>query len=430
MPWLRNLVYLLVLLIAAPKLIYSAIRLGKYRQGLAAKFLGLVPRLSRSANQRRIWFHAVSVGEVNMLQPLLQEIQQREPDCQCVISTTTLTGFQLAQKKYAPHTVFYCPLDFSWAVKTAIRRIQPDLVVLVELELWPNLIHYAAAHSKVIVVNGRLSEKSTRGYRRLGWVVKQTIRQIEHISVQNQEYYDRFLQIGATQQQLTITGSIKFDGAQSDRQNEATQKLATLAGILESDRIIVAGSTQVEEEEVSLEVFQALSSTYPQLKLIIVPRHPERFEEVAQRIEKRGLSFARRSTMDQPLPTTMKIILVDAIGELGAWWGTAHIALVGGSLGKRGGQNMIEPAAYGVPLSFGPNTRNFRDIVEMLIQQDAARVIHNQQEFQQFVVDCLEKPEFASALGDRARQFVQKHQGATRRTVDILVTLLPHSQPH
>ena len=426
MPWLRNLVYLLVLLIAAPKLIYSAIRRGKYRQGFTAKFLGLVPRLSRSANERCVWFHAVSVGEVNMLQPLLQEIEQREPHCQCVISTTTLTGFQLARKKYAPRTVFYCPLDFSWAVKTAIKRIQPDLLVLVELELWPNLIHYGSRQSKVIVINGRLSEKSTRGYRRLGWILKQTIRQLEQISVQNQEYYDRFVQIGATPQQLTITGSIKFDGAQSDRQNEATQKLVTLAGIQESDKIILAGSTQVEEEEVSLEVFQRLHRTYPQLKLIIVPRHPERFEEVAQRIEKSGFHFSRRSEMDQPLPSTMKIILVDAIGELGAWWGTAHIALVGGSLGKRGGQNMIEPAGYGVPISFGPNTRNFRDIVEMLIQQDAARVIHNQDEFQQFVVDCLEKPEFARGLGERAKQLVQKQQGATRRTADILVTLLPH----
>ncbi|MDE0819454.1 MAG: 3-deoxy-D-manno-octulosonic acid transferase, partial [Pirellulaceae bacterium] len=212
MPWLRNLVYLLLIVLLLPKLIYSAVRHGKYRQGFAEKFLGFVPRIHIDAKKRCIWFHAVSVGEVNLLQTLIQEIEQRDPQCQCVISTTTRTGYELARKKYAPRTVFYCPLDFSWAIKTALRRIQPKLLVLVELELWPNLIHFAAQQTKVVVVNGRLSANSTRGYRRLGFMIKPTVRQLNHIAVQNDEYYQRFLSIGAAITQLTITGSIKFDG--------------------------------------------------------------------------------------------------------------------------------------------------------------------------------------------------------------------------
>jgi 3-deoxy-D-manno-octulosonic-acid transferase len=424
MPWLRNLVYLLLIVLLLPKLIYSAVRHGKYRQGFAEKFLGFVPRIHIDANKRCIWFHAVSVGEVNLLQTLIQEIEQRDPQCQCVISTTTRTGYELARKKYAPRTVFYCPLDFSWAIKTALRRIQPKLLVLVELELWPNLIHFAAQQTKVVVVNGRLSANSTRGYRRLGFMIKPTVRQLDHIAVQNDEYYQRFLSIGAATTQLTVTGSIKFDGAQSDRQNERTVELKRLAGISDTDFVIVAGSTQVEEEKISLSVLLKLLPEFPQVKLVIVPRHPERFNEVARTIEHTDLLAGRRSTITKPVDPSTKVILVDAVGELGAWWGLADIGFVGGSMGKRGGQNMIEPAAYGVTVCFGPNTSNFRDIVEMLLANSAAQVVHNESEFEQFVLAAIHDGTKANEMGQRAKQFVVEQQGATTRSVDILFSLL------
>jgi 3-deoxy-D-manno-octulosonic-acid transferase len=407
-----------------PKLIYSAVRHGKYRQGFAEKFFGFVPRTQIDASKRNIWFHAVSVGEVNLLQTLIQEIEQRDPQCHCVISTTTRTGYELAQKKYAPRTVFYCPLDFSWAIKAALRRIKPNLLVLVELELWPNLIHFAAKQTKIVVVNGRLSANSTRGYRRLGFIIKSTVRQLDHIAVQNDEYYQRFLSIGAAATQLTVTGSIKFDGAQSDRQNERTVELKRLAGLSDNDFVIIAGSTQVEEEEISLHVLQQLLPKFPQLKLVIVPRHPERFDDVARAIERTNLVSARRSTITKPVDPSTKVILVDAIGELGAWWGLANIGFVGGSMGKRGGQNMIEPAAYGVAVCFGPNTENFRDIVEMLLADIAAQVVHDQTEFEQFVLAGINDPTTVHNMGQRAKQLVHEQQGATMRSVDILFSSL------
>jgi len=424
MPWLRNLVYLLLIVLVLPKLIYSAVRHGKYRQGFTEKFLGFVPRSQIDVSKRCIWFHAVSVGEVNLLQTLIQEIEQRDPQCHCVISTTTRTGYQLARKKYAPRTVFYCPLDFSWAIKAALRRIQPDLLVLVELELWPNLIHFAARQAKVMVVNGRLSANSTRGYRRLGFIIKPTVRQLDHIAVQNDEYYQRFLSIGATTAQLTVTGSIKFDGAQADRQNQQTVELKRLAGISNTDFVIIAGSTQVEEEKISLHVLQQLLPKIPQLKLVIVPRHPERFEDVARAIKQTGLRSARRSTITKPVDPSTKVILVDAVGELGSWWGLANIGFVGGSMGKRGGQNMIEPAAYGVAVCFGPNTTNFRDIVELLLADNAAQVVHDQNEFEQFVLATINDPTQANKMGQRAKQLVHEQQGATTRSLDILFSLL------
>ena len=275
-----------------------------------------------------------------------------------------------------------------------------------------------------MVVNGRLSANSTRGYRRLGFMIKPTVRQLNHIAVQNDEYYQRFLSIGAAITQLTITGSIKFDGAQSDRQNERTVELKRLAGISDTDFVIVAGSTQVEEEKISLAVLLKLLPEFPQVKLIIVPRHPERFNEVARAIEQTGLLVSRRSTITKPVDPSTKVILVDAVGELGAWWGLADIGFVGGSMGKRGGQNMIEPAAYGVTVCFGPNTSNFRDIVEMLLANRAAQVVHNQTEFEQFVLAAIHDDTKANEMGQRAKQFVVEQQGATTRSVDILFSLL------
>ena len=423
MPYMRNLIYLLLLTLLLPWLVLSAITKGKYRQGFAQKFLGLVPRLPGAgvdSSQRRIWLHAVSVGEVNLLQPVLQELEQRYPDWECVISTTTKTGYELARQKYSPRTIFYCPLDFSWAVKSALRRIQPDLFILIELELWPNLIHYASRCCPVAIINGRLSENSAKGYRRLGWMIRPTIKKLKHIAVQNEQYAQRFFEIGATREQVTVTGSIKFDGAESDRHNEKTRQLQELASIQQQDVVLLAGSTQVEEEKLCLQTFAKYYETYPQLKLILVPRHPERFDEVAKLCDQSKIPYHRRSDLSDNSPSDSRLLLVDVIGELGAWWGLTDIALVGGSMGSRGGQNMIEPAAYGAAVCFGPHTWNFKDIVELLLHHKAAKVINSTEQFEEFLRWNIEFPEDATEMGTTAAQLVATQQGATRRTVDIL----------
>ncbi|MBA64058.1 MAG: 3-deoxy-D-manno-octulosonic acid transferase [Planctomycetaceae bacterium] len=423
MPYVRNLVYLLILILISPWLVVTALTKGKYRQGFAEKFLGLVahfPATGIACPRRRIWLHAVSVGEVNLLEPLLQELEQRYPDWEYVISTTTKTGHKLARQKYSRYPIVYCPLDFSWAVKTALRRIKPDLFVLVELELWPNLIHYASKVCPVTIINGRLSESSAKGYKRLGLFIRPTIRKLTHIAVQNQQYADRFEEIGASQQQLTVTGSIKFDGAESNPDNPKTLELRRLAGIADDDIVLLVGSSQVEEEELCLDYFKTHLDTFPQLKLILVPRHPERFNEVAGMCQQTGIPFVRRSAMESGNHANIRLLLIDVIGELGAWWGLTNIAFVGGSLGSRGGQNMIEPAAYGATVSFGPNTWNFKDIVELILQHQAAKVIYSREQFEEFVRWCIESPEQAAAMGQAAAELVADQQGATGKTVDIL----------
>jgi len=427
--YLLNLVYLVVLVVASPYLLVQAIRKGKYREGFAEKFLGLVPR--RTGQGRCVWLHAVSVGEVNLLAPLLTRIARERPDWQCMLSTTTMTGMALARKKYAGLTTFYCPLDFSWAVRTAMRRVRPDLLVLAELELWPNLIRAAReVGARVAIINGRLSEHSFRGYRRIRPLLGRVLQQIDVVAVQDETYAARFRQLGARPASVQVTGSMKYDGAQTDRQNPATLRLRQLAGLSEEDIVFLAGSTQEPEEAMALDVFRELMHGWPHLRLVLVPRHPDRFDAVARLLEQSGLAWQRRTQLgDRGGHRRSQILLVDVVGELGAWWGTAQIAFVGGSMGTRGGQNMIEPAAYGAAVSFGPNTWNFRDVVSTMLDRRAAVVVHDQAELMAFVRRTLEDSAWAGDLGGRARALVAEQLGATERTLGLLTGILSEQPP-
>lgn len=429
MRYLLNLVYLLLLAAVFPWLLWQAIRKGKYREGFAAKLLGQVPR--REGDETCFWFHAVSVGEVNLVRPLLEEFHRRRPEWKCVLSTTTMTGMALAKKRYPELCVFYCPLDFSWAVAEAMGRIRPDVLVLAELELWPNLIASARrSGAKVAVVNGRLSENSARGYARIRPVVRSILHGIDVLAVQDGTYARRFRNLGAVEDSLHVTGSMKYDGAETDRNNQATTRLKEAWGIAKDDRVFLVGSTQAPEEALALDTYLQLAESHPELRLILVPRHPDRFETVAELLDARGVRWQRRTELNAASTDSgTRILLVNVIGELGAWWGTAEIAYVGGSMGPRGGQNMIEPAAYGAAVSFGPNTRNFRDIVAAMLARDAAVVVHDGDEMTAFVRRCLEETEYREQLGRRAQQLVQEQLGATERTASLLESLLHDTRP-
>jgi 3-deoxy-D-manno-octulosonic-acid transferase len=255
------------------------------------------------------------------------------------------------------------------------------------------------------------------------------LRQIDLIAAQNEETASRFLALGADTQSVRVTGSLKYDGAETDRQNPRTQTLRELARIAANDIVFLAGSTQEPEEQIALDIFRRLAAQHPRLRLVLVPRHPERFSEVAKLLEASALPWQRRTelTNQPPAPpgVNARVLLVDTVGELGAWWGTAHIAFVGGSFGTRGGQNMLEPAAYGAAVSFGPNTRNFRDIVASLKSAGAAVVVNDALELEAFVRRCLEDPAYAAEVGGRAQNLVLSQLGATVRTVAYVDSLLP-----
>ena len=430
--WLLNGAYALLLLCVAPVLIYRRLRYGKYKGGWREKLTGAL--LRRHPDRRCLWFHAVSVGEVLQLQKVLEETAARYPDAELLVTTTTDTGFDVATQKYPACTVAYFPLDFTWAVNGALDAIRPDLVVMVELELWPNFV-FACRRRQIALalINGRIGEKSFRGYRRIRPLIRRVLESFDLLAVQNDTYRDRLRLLGAPAPRLVVTGNIKFDRVESNRKNPRTLELRQQFGLRPNETVFIAGSTQSPEELYALDAWEALRTEFPELRLILVPRHKERFEEVANLVKQRNLPLLRRSQPStesgdaKPMAKSGRtessagaVILLDTLGELAACWGLADIAFVGGSLTNRGGQNMLEPAGYGAAVLFGPNTWNFKDITLALIGRDAARVVNNELELLQALRDLVQSPARAAAMGDRARQFVAEQQGATAATVDQL----------
>ncbi|MCA9016608.1 MAG: 3-deoxy-D-manno-octulosonic acid transferase, partial [Planctomycetaceae bacterium] len=382
--------------------------------------------------------HAVSVGEVLQLPPLLEELASQNPGVEFVITTTTHTGYAVAREKFPQHCICYFPLDFSWAVSRALQRIQPTAVFLVEMEFWPNFV-LAADRLKipVSIINGRLSENSFRGYRKIRALIGPLLNRLHLIAVQTDAYAKRFAQLKGDSAGIHVTGSIKFDGVQIERDDPLTEELRNAFQLKSSETILVVGSTQSPEERIALDVYLQARKRFPDLRLILVPRHQERFEEVAGLVRRYGLPLIRRSHHSRedvgsvlPFSTSAKpaICLLDTLGELKACWGLAAFAFVGGSLTKRGGQNMIEPAGYGAAVMFGPNTWNFKDVVDALIQHRAATVVRDQDELLDTLTGWLEDPESAKRQGERARKFVLDQRGATNRTVELISPLVVSSR--
>lgn len=427
MCYLLNVAYLLLILVGLPWFLYKALTAKKYRAGLGEKFLGLVPRRTTDGQRPCLWFHAVSVGEVRALATVLEEASRRHPDWDCVVSTTTASGMQVARRLYADRLVFYCPLDFTWAVHRALARVRPDALVLMELELWPNLIRTARRRgARVVLANGRMSPRSYRGYRRVRFFLGRLLRQLDVLAVQDEHFAERFRNLGAEPERLVVTGSVKFDAIETDRANPRTRALGEALGIDPDEVVFVAGSTQQIEEEAALEAYEQLKPRYPRLRLVLVPRHPERFDAVADWLAERKVAFVRRSrlTGQTKPPDGRPVVLLDTLGELSALWGLAHVAFVGGSLFKRGGQNMIEPAAFGAAVLFGPYTWNFQDTVEALLACDGAVEVAIAAELLPAVEAMLADRVRREQLGANARRYVVSQQGATERTVEILEQLL------
>ena len=425
-----DLLYLLLLSIALPWVLW---RRCAGRRPVAApwqRFTGSVPTMPKAAGRFRIWLHGVSVGEAALLASLATTLERlaaaNGTDIDCVLSSSTTTGLEVARVRVGDDRVFPCPLDFSWAVRRVLRRVQPDLLVLGELELWPQLLALTAARGiPIAVVNARMSERSARGYRRIAPLARRMLGRLSVVIARSEEDAERFRSLGA--RDVVVAGSLKYDGARGDRGSAEVARLASLAGITHDDTVFLAGSTQAPEEAFAIETYRTLAPSHPQLRLVIVPRHVERADEITMLLNASGLAWQRRSQLAADgMSASTRILFVDATGELAAWWGTAAIASVGGSLdGKRGGQNMLEPAAYGAAVSFGPHTRNFRTEVAGLLAADAARVVQSQDDLTTFVRWALEHPDERDAMGQRAAAVIASGRGATETTCQRLLGLLP-----
>jgi 3-deoxy-D-manno-octulosonic-acid transferase len=417
---LLDLVYLIALFALSPWLAWRAARTGRYRAELAAKLLGRVTVKNRRAKPVA-WFHAVSVGEVNLLGTLVPAFCRAHPEWHVVVSATTDTGLAEARKRFADADVIAWPFDFTWAVRAALRTVNPSLVVLTESELWPNFL--AAARQSgvpVVVANARMSPRSYRRLRRFAGLARRLLyRNVSAFAVQEAEYAERLVALGVPREKVTVTGSIKYDGALKPRDTPATAKLRAALG--PAPLVWLAGSTHAPEEALILRAFARLRAKFPHLRLILVPRHPDRFEEVARLIEASGLPFVRRSRVSEPLPEMPAVVLLDTVGELGAAWGLADVGFTGGSLdGVRGGQSMIEPAGYGVPCAFGPHVWNFKDAAKRLVEVGGAVMVPDAAALEVALAELISDADLRVRMGTAARELVTRQQGATAATLAVL----------
>jgi len=420
-----NVLYLFAALLALPWVVWRRLSGGRPVAAPWARFTGAIAPPPPTPAPR-IWLHGVSVGEVQLLTGLAAELRRQAEAAgrplDCVVSSSTTTGLEVAAKRFGPDHTFPCPLDFTWAVNSVLDRVRPDLVVLGELELWPNLLACVARRGiPTVVANARMSKRSAAGYARIAPLVRRMLGRIAFVVARSPEDAGRFTALGAPR--VVVAGSMKFDGVRGDREAPDVVRLRSLADFREDATVFLAGSTQAPEEQLSLEAFRGCAAAHPRLRLVIVPRHVERTPEIAALLDGSGLPWQRRSRLDADgADPEARILLVDTTGELSAWWGTATIAFVGGSLdGKRGGQNMLEPAAYGAAVCFGPHTRNFAREVETLLAADAACVVADGTALREFVDRCLTDPAWARALGGRAAATVTAQRGATEITARIIL---------
>ena len=427
---LLNFIYLVAFVALLPWVAWRKLSGGRPVAAPWTRFTGSVAVADKAPGTSRIWLHGVSVGEVQLLASLAAEIGRQAEAAgrtvECVISSSTTTGLEVAAKRFGAERAFPCPLDFTWAVDRVLDRVRPDLLVLGELELWPNLLAQVRRRGiPIVVANARMSERSAAGYARIRPLVRRMLSSVGLVVARSQADGDRFAALGAPE--VVVTGSMKFDGIRGDRRDPEVARLRSLAGIAAEDVVFLAGSTQAPEERLAAETFLAERDAHPGLRLVIVPRHVERAAEVGAILDSLGLAWQARSRIEREgVDPAARVLLVDATGELAWWWGTATIAFVGGSLdGKRGGQNMLEPAAYGAAVSFGPHTRNFRDEVARLLAADAALVVADGDELRGFVARCLRDPDWAAALGGRAARFVAAQRGATATTAGLILDRLP-----
>jgi 3-deoxy-D-manno-octulosonic-acid transferase len=423
---LVDLAYLLALLLVLPFLLWKVAwpRGRRHVHGLRER-LGRCER--RDGDAPCIWIHGVSVGEIRAAAPLVAALEEELPGFELVLSTGTSTGQAIAKSTYPNHRVFYYPIDFSWAVRSVVEAIRPDLVILVELELWPNFLREAYRRdTPVAIVNGRITQRSYRGYRWVRWLLFAPLGKIGRFCVQTERYAERFRKLGIPEKQIHVTGSMKYD--QLESQEVDVPAVRRDMGLGEGEIVLLGGSTHPGEEKALVEAFLVLREQVPTLRLVICPRHTERSGEVERHLADIAPGVQRRSKRQaegrtDPLPHG-HVLVVDTIGELGRLYGAADVCFVGGSLIPHGGQNVLEPVTFGKPTVFGPYWDNFKEPVERLLAVEGVREVADADDLTKVLSELLEQRENAAAMGERGRQAILEARGATARTVKILRDLM------
>ncbi len=465
MRFLLDIAYLFASLAYLPVLLYRMATRNRYRTGWSQRFGGVS---RRHPDRKCIWIHAVSLGEINATRTVITELVRQLPDCEIVISTTTDTGMDRARTLFsADHEVFYFPLDFSCISRRAFKRLRPDLCLLMELEVWPNFLASAnkfAAH--VVVVNGRISEHSFKWYKRIRPIAKSIFSRLSLILAQTPEYAERFTAIGCPSDRVIVTGSLKYDTAQIIDKVPGSDTLATQLSITPDQRLLVAGATGNDEERILLDVYSKLieDPRFHDVRLALVPRKPERFDDVAQQIQQAGYNLIRYSEIEKkpasalapilsPSPSSVPsvaqgksdptldpqgvprpssvvppVILGDTMGDLRKFYSLSTVIFVGRSLVPMGGSDMMEAAALAKPTLFGPHATNFQQTVEALLADEGAICTQTPDDLLAALKKCLTDSDYAARIAANGRKVIENNQGATRKTVNEIARLLNAKQ--
>jgi 3-deoxy-D-manno-octulosonic-acid transferase len=426
---LYSILVLALAVVASPWFIYQALRYKKYVGSLSQR-MGYLPVSFNIDADESIWIHAVSVGEVLTARPLISDLKRRYPKLRMFLSTTTMAGQQLARRNVQDvDAVFYFPFDLGFVVRRTLDLVRPRLFVMMETEIWPNLLNQCRKRGiKTAVVNGRLSPRSFPRYRMVRPLMKRVLDDIDRFLVQSEESARRFIDLGADPSRVVVTGSLKFDSldlSSTAMQVRARDRVLRYFRVPQSRPVIVAGSTMKGEETAILRAFRRVRAASPSTLLVIAPRNPERFGEVEQLVRSEGWKTARRSDLAVDSEPRVDVVVLDTIGELATVYQIGTVVFVGGSLVATGGHNVLEPAVFGKPIVFGPHMENFLEIADAFVTNGAGVQLAGEDELEEAFLSLMSDPVRRARLGAAARALVEANRGAKEKSVTVLAGLLP-----
>ncbi len=415
--------------LAAPYYFWRLVRRGNWRENFGQRFGRFGPRIKQSLTNRQVlWLHAVSVGEVNLCTQLIQALEPRLPNLKIVVSTTTTTGMAELKRRLPAHilTIYY-PIDFYRSVQRALSIIHPEAIVLVEAEIWPHFLMQARRRRiPVFLANARLSDRSFRGYQRFGFMFRSLFASLAGVGAQTEADADRLRDLGCRPETIHVIGNLKYDAARLiQRRLLDVPSMLRQLGVAEGARLLLGGSTHAGEEALLAEQFLRLRQQFPDLFLVLVPRHFERGKSIGKELAARGVRFVYRSEITnntQHPAGTVDCLLVNSTGELKLFYEHATVIFVGKSLTAQGGQNPIEPGALGKAMVFGPHMQNFAAIAAAFVGRKGAIQVRQAAELEQAIGTLLADNRLREELGRNALKVVQENRGAVDRTVDMILT--------
>ena len=429
MYFVYSLLLTLGFLVLIPRFLFDALRHGKYVVGFGERLGSVTPLPAKTSPV--VWIHCVSVGESQAARPLVSEIRKRFPNHTLVISTTTLTGQKLAREIFKTEAarVFYFPFDWAWTVRRTLNAVRPDLVLIMETEIWPRFFRECQLRGvQLAIVNGRLSSQSFRRYMWIRGFLKRVLRGLTLAVMQTKTDAERIVGLGLDPRRAVVSGSMKFDAGKIRGSDSFSAEFCERFNISGSTPLLIAASTHAPEETLILDALAKVSRR--DLRLILAPRHPERFGEVAALLDKSRRAWTRRSSPPNSSDQNSSVILLDTIGELSSLYSLATLVFVGGSISQTGGHNILEPAAVGSAIITGPHTFNFADITrdfvkaKAIVQLSSGNLRESTEELSAAINDLLGNEAHRSELQQKAKDLVQRNLGATERTIGYLNSLL------